>query len=141
MNPADEINSPASPPGAAWQIESILSTLLRTGVAVSLLLILAGLALMFARDPGHFRTPADLARLTRFGADFPHTLRGVGAGLAAGQGQAVAAAGLLLLILTPILRVAVSILIFLFEKDRPFVLITAAVLIALVLSFLLGKAG
>jgi uncharacterized membrane protein len=53
----------------------------------------------------------------------------------------VAAAGLLLLILTPILRVAVSVLMFLLERDRPFVLITAAVLAALVLSFLLGKTG
>lgn len=141
MKTAGEIDSTASPPRSALQIERIISTLLRTGVAASLLLVLAGLALMFTRHPGHLQTPADLARLTRFGADFPHTLGSVGKGLLAGQGQAVAAAGLLLLILTPILRVAVSILMFALEKDRPFVLITAAVLAVLALSFFLGKAG
>jgi uncharacterized membrane protein len=141
VKPAHGIESPASPPGAAGQIERIISTLLRTGVAGSLLIILTGLALMFFWQPGHLRTAADLARLTGFGAEFPHTLRGVGEGLLAGRGQAVIAAGLLLLILTPILRVAVSIVMFVLEKDRPFVLITAAVLATLVLSFLLGKAG
>ena len=110
-------------------------------MAGSLVTILAGLIIMFVHHPGHLQSPADLVRLTRFGAEFPHTLRGVGEGLLAGRGQAVAAAGLLLLILTPILRVAVSVLMFALERDRPFVLITAAVLAALVLSFLLGKAG
>jgi uncharacterized membrane protein len=53
----------------------------------------------------------------------------------------VVTAGLLLLILTPILRVAVSIVAFIIEKDRIFVFITATVLAVLLLSFLLGKAG
>lgn len=141
MKPDNETESPDSTPGSALQVERIISTLLRSGVAGSLLLILTGLALMFAQHPGHLQTSADLARLTGFGADFPHSLRDVGTGLLAGRGQAVAAAGLLLLILTPVLRVAVSILMFVIEKDRPFVLITASVLAALVLSFLLGRAG
>jgi uncharacterized membrane protein len=141
MKRADPAGTPATPPEAGLRIERIISTLLRAGVAGSLVVILVGLVTMFVQHPSHLQAPADLARLTRYGADFPRTLRGVGEGLLAGQGPAVAAAGLLLLILTPILRVAVSIVMFVLEKDRPFVLITAAVLAALVLSFLLGKAG
>ena len=140
MKPVVETESPAPPPRGTGQIERIISTLLRAGVGSSLFLILTGLVLMFVRHPGRLQAPADLDRLTRFGAEFPHTLRGVGEGLLAGQGQAVVAAGLLLLILTPILRVAVSLLVFVLERDRPFVLITAAVLATLVLSFLLGRA-
>ena len=51
------------------------------------------------------------------------------------------AAGLLLLILTPVVRVAVSILAFRAQRDRTYVLITSAVLVLLLLSFVLGRAG
>ena len=50
-------------------------------------------------------------------------------------------AGLILLIATPVARVAVSVLVFVVERDGAFVLITLFVLILLLLSFLLGKAG
>ena len=49
-------------------------------------------------------------------------------------------AGLLLLIATPVLRVAVSIFAFVYEKDKVFVIITSIVLGLLLLSFILGKA-
>ena len=46
--------------------------------------------------------------------------------------------GLLLLICTPILRVAASIVIFALQRDRLYVVITAAVLTLVALSFALG---
>jgi len=43
------------------------------------------------------------------------------------------------LIATPVMRVAVSILVFVYENDRIFILITCVVLALLLLSFLLGE--
>jgi uncharacterized membrane protein len=50
-------------------------------------------------------------------------------------------AGLLLLIATPVLRVAVSILAFVYQRDRAFVAITSIVLALLLTSFVLGRGG
>ena len=91
MKRTDPPERPPSAPGRPG-IERIISTLLRAGVAGSLVVILVGLVTMFVQHPSHLQAPADLARLTRFGAEFPRTLRGVGEGLLAGQGPAVAAA-------------------------------------------------
>ncbi len=63
------------------------------------------------------------------------------AGLRDRHGQSVVALGLLILILTPILRVAISIVLFALERDHAFVVITTAVLSILIASFFLGKAG
>ena len=60
-------------------------------------------------------------------------------GRAANRGEAIVAVGLLLLILTPVARVAVSILAFLYQRDRVFTLITLAVLIILLMSFVIGR--
>jgi uncharacterized membrane protein len=141
------MNRPAAPappppsPEIVRQVELIISRLLRIGVLSSLLTVLIGLVIMFVHHPSYLRAHADLVRLTSVGTAFPHTLRDVGSWVMAGRGRAVVTAGLLLLILTPILRVAVSIVAFIIEKDRIFVFITATVLAVLLLSFLLGKAG
>lgn len=120
--------------------ERLISRVLRTGVYTSLTLISAGTLLSFARG-GYGGQPADLARLTGPGGAFPRTLGWFTHGLATLDGQAVIVAGLLILILTPIVRVTVSLVGFARERDRTYVLITAAVLALLVLSFALGKAG
>ncbi len=46
-----------------------------------------------------------------------------------------------MLIATPVLRVAASVLAFAIERDWIYVALTAAVLILLLLSFLVGSAG
>ncbi len=121
------------------RVELIISTLLRLGVGVSLLIILFGTVLSFVHHPGYFHSPDDLHHLTTPGAAFPHTMRQVGQGLLNGQGQAFVALGLIVLIATPIMRVAVSIFAFVYQRDRIFVLITALVLALLLLSFVLGR--
>jgi uncharacterized membrane protein len=82
-----------------------------------------------------------MARLTRPGAAFPHTLRDVVVGVASLRGQSIVAMGLILLIATPVLRVAVSTLVLVYQRDRAFTAITLLVLAMLVLSFLMGKAA
>ena len=121
--------------------EIIISTLLRTGVVLSLLTILAGVVLMFAHHPDYLRSSADLNRLAAPGAAFPHSLAEVARGLRDFRGQSIVVVGLLVLIATPIFRVAVTVVLFAIERDRIYVLITAAVLFVLLLSFWLGKAG
>lgn len=119
--------------------ELAISYLLRGGVVLSLVTILAGVVLMFVHHPDYWHTGDDLERLTKPGAAFPHTLPEVAAGVGEGRGQAVVCVGLLLLIATPILRVAVSIVIFAVQRDYGFVVITTVVLAILLLSFFLGK--
>jgi uncharacterized membrane protein len=121
--------------------ELLISRLLRTGVMASLVLIIGGVLLSFLHHPDYVSSPSELQRLTRPGAAFPHTLRDVLIGLREWQGRAVTTVGLLLLIATPVIRVAVSILMFAHERDWLFVAITSVVLLLLLTSFLLGKAG
>jgi uncharacterized membrane protein len=121
------------------KVEVVLSHLLRGGVVVSLFVIVTGTALSFVHHPQYVSSPAELSRLTRPGAAFPHTLGEVAAGVRDLRGQAIATVGLLLLVATPVLRVAVSIFAFVYERDPAFVLITSVVLCLLLLSFWLGR--
>jgi uncharacterized membrane protein len=121
-------------------LELLISALLRAGIAISLTFIVAGTVVSFIHHPDYIRSAEALARLTRPGMA-PHDLRDVAAGLAAIRGQALVMLGLLVLMATPVLRVAVSLVSFLRSRDRAFALLTSAVLLLLLLSLLLGKAG
>ena len=118
--------------------EAWISITLRTGVLVSLALILVGTLVTFTHHPQYLASQTDLARLTTPGAAFPRTLAEVATGLAAFCGQAIVVLGLVVLIATPVLRVAISVLVFLEDRDLPFVCITTTVLLILIASFLLG---
>ncbi len=101
--------------------------------------VLLGIVLMFLHHPDYLRSAADLHRLTAPGAALPNTIGDVARGVLGGQGQAVVTLGLLLLIATPILRVAVSMVGFALQRDRTYTVISAVVLLALLIAFLLGK--
>ena len=130
---------PAAADARVGQVEIAISHLLRIGVTTSMVIILAGLVLMFVHHPSYVHAGSDLQRLTSPGAAFPHTLRDVVQGLRTYRGQAVIAVGLMVLIATPIMRVAASIIAFAVERDLSYVLITSVVLAVLLTSFLLGK--
>jgi uncharacterized membrane protein len=119
--------------------ELIISGILRTGVVTSLIVILAGSVLTFLHHPQYLSSHSELERLTEPGGAVPRTLAQVVAGIVSVQGQSIVAAGLLLLILTPVMRVAVSILAFVVQRDRTYVMITTVVLLLLLLSFFLGQ--
>lgn len=122
------------------KVELAISLVLRVGVTLSVAVIAAGLALIFAHHPryGHLSGPFSYHRLTSGSSEFPHTISGLGASLRAGQGRGVVVVGVLLLILTPVLRVAVSVVAFVYERDRAMTLVTLFVLSALIGSFFLG---
>ncbi|MGE5188474.1 MAG: DUF1634 domain-containing protein [Gemmatimonadota bacterium] len=122
-------------------METFLGNLLRVGVAVSVAFLVAGIAVTLSRHPDYLADRESLARLTRLGADFPKTLPDIGRELLELRGRAVMTAGLLFLILTPVARVAASVVGFTVERNWRFVAITSFVLLVVVTSFLLGKAG
>ncbi len=120
-------------------VELLISTVLRAGVMTSFVLVVAGSIITFARAPALMRSPEALSHLRAPGAAVRHSLHEIMSGLARLDGPAIIMTGLLLLIATPVLRVAASIMIFLYERDLAFVVITTVVLLLLLLSFLLGS--
>lgn len=130
----------AAEDAAIQRSELIISSMLRIGVGLSVLLVLAGTLITFAHHPDYFTSSQDLATLKTSEA-FPTSVTGVARGLRHFEGRAVVMLGLLVLVATPILRVAVSIVTFAQQRDRAFVAITSVVLALLLLSLGLGRAG
>lgn len=132
------------PERQAFRVEAVISSVLRWGVAVSLGFMATGSILAFCQGTDYGArggSPADLRRLLSPALEFPRTWSSIAGGIVHGNGRAVIAAGLLILIATPIARVACSIAAFALERDRRYVLITAAVMVLLGISFWLGAAG
>ena len=122
------------------QVELLISSVLRIGVTVSLAVIGAGSAISYVHHRAMVNAPAELHRITDPGASFPSTFGEVWTGIRHGRGRSVIILGLFLLIATPVLRVAISIFAFVYEKDPTFIVITSLVLALLLLSFFLGRA-
>ncbi len=122
-------------------VDLAISRLLRAGVLLSISIIATGLVVTFAHHPDYVSSRPALGSLTAGEDQFPHTVRNVIRGVLDGRGQAITSLGLLLLIATPVARVALSIAIFVVERDRLYVMITTLVLLLLILSFVLGSAS
>lgn len=121
--------------------EAWIAVTLRAGVLASLALIALGTAVTFTHHPQYISAAAELDQLTRPGIAFPKSVAEVVASVADWRGRAIVVTGLLVLIATPVLRVAISVLVFLEERDFIFALITGTVLVILLISFALGKLG
>ncbi|HEX5471243.1 MAG TPA: DUF1634 domain-containing protein [Lacipirellulaceae bacterium] len=120
------------------RVELLISNLLRIGVGLSIALIALGTAVSFVHHPAYYKSSAELKPLVQPVAPFPHSLRGVAAGLRQFEGQAIVALGLLVLIATPVMRVLVSVIAFIQEHDRLYTFITLTVFCLLMLALLLG---
>ena len=115
-------------------IEHMVSKLLRTGVLISGLVVLAGGVYFGIRHAGER-------------ADF-HTFKGEPSidrilhqnvlGALDLRARSIIQLGILLLIATPILRVAFSLIGFALERDKAYVLITSIVLAVLLYSLISG---
>ena len=122
------------------KVELAISLVLRIGVVVSVAVIATGLGLMFAHHAaylpvhGHF----SYKELTSKSTPFPHSFASLGHSIAHGDGRGIVVLGVLILILTPILRVAVGVLSFIYEKDPPMAIVTLYVLVVLIGSFFLA---
>jgi uncharacterized membrane protein len=121
--------------------EVAIGRLLRGGVVLSICVVIAGMALTFVHHPEYVTSRSALGQLTRAGERFPSTIREVISGVRSGEGEAIVMVGLLLLVATPVARVALSIIVFIIERDRLYTMITAAVLLILLVGFATGAAG
>lgn len=130
MSVAAEAEAPVGP-------ELLISHLLRSGVMLSLTLVTCGMLLTFLRHPDYFSSAQALPHLTA-PASGPHDVGDVLAEAGRARGQAWVTVGLLVLMATPVLRVALSLLVFSRRRDRTYVAVTTGVLCLLLLSFLLG---
>lgn len=122
-------------------VDRMISWVLRGGVTISIVVVLAGMIITFVHHPEYFRSRPALGALTNPGTSYPSTISAVIEGVREVRGQAIVTLGLLLLIATPVARVAVSIAVFVIERDRLYVVITTVVLGLLLLSFVLGANG
>jgi len=137
-------NSPGLAPHAELdprvrQVELVISNLLRIGVVASLTLIVAGMIATFAQHPTYFSQHAELEKLMGPNTVFSHTVDELAVGLRGLRGEAIVTLGLLVLMATPVMRVAVSIVAFVYQGDRVYTLITATVFGLLLLSLVLGR--
>jgi uncharacterized membrane protein len=110
--------------------ELLISQVLRGGVVLSAMIIGIGMLGVVLQ---HSNQTSSLLAFDSLGA--------VWHGILAGNPLAVIMAGLLVLLATPVLRVAVSMVAFALEGDFRYVAITCLVLMILLVSFALGKAG
>ncbi|OPA74795.1 hypothetical protein BVG16_22870 [Paenibacillus selenitireducens] len=110
--------------------ELFVSRVLRIGVLCSGFVILVGILwFLISGDSGY---PGDV---------YPTTLMEMFEGAVQGKPFAVMLIGLFLLILTPILRVGITVLVFVKAKDSLYIGITSLVFVILIISLLLGKVG
>lgn len=121
------------------KVELLISNVLRAGVVISFLVILAGVATTLLRHPDASTSSAEFLRLTRSGTEIPISFSDIFSGVLNLQGRSIVIFGALLLISTPVIRVAISVFAFVYQRDRTYVFMTIAVLLLLITSFVLGK--
>ncbi|MEW6442530.1 MAG: DUF1634 domain-containing protein [bacterium] len=116
------------------QIERILGSLLRSGVILAALVVLAGGFLFLVR---HGDEEPHYAVFLGEPAELNH-VPGIARQALTGKARGVIQLGLLLLIATPVARVAFSLFAFALQRDRTYVVVTCIVLTLLIFSLLGG---
>jgi uncharacterized membrane protein len=131
--------------GRISRMELLISYVLRAGVLLSAGIILLGiLRLALTHNTGYapvlpHQLP-DILAFHRAGGPgfFPTAPTAVVHGALAGKPYAIIGVGMLLLIATPVVRVALSVVFFLVERDWLYMGITVVVLAVLLLSLVTG---
>jgi uncharacterized membrane protein len=118
------------------QMDEIIGHLLRAGVILSAVFVLAGGAVYLARHP----EPVIDYRMFQGEPAELRTVSGIVHEAVAFRGRGLIQLGLLILIATPIARVAFSAVVFLYQRDWTYVVVTLIVLGLLVYS-LFGSGG
>jgi len=129
-------STPPEEPQEQRTMELWVSYTLRIGVTLAAIVVLFGVVLYVIQGSsgaGHLQSMDDLKPGRSNTIDV--SWRSIGDGLKDFQAVAIIQTGLLILLLTPVTRVALTLLLFLRDRDRIFALITAIVLIVLLLGF------
>jgi uncharacterized membrane protein len=115
------------------RIDELMGLLLRSGVLLAACIVLVGGVIYLARHPH----PGDY-RVFQSEPENLRAISGIFSEAAAGHGRGLIQLGLLVLIATPISRVTFSVIAFLYQRDRKYVVFTLIVL-GLLLYSLLGR--
>jgi uncharacterized membrane protein len=115
-------------------VEQLLGNLLRVGVIVATGIAVLGGVLYLARHGGQSAAFRDF----RGEPGALRTLYGIAVGVLALDPAAIIQLGLVCLIATPVVRVAMSLVAFVLQRDRLYVIITAIVLALLAYGLLHG---
>ncbi|VBB05149.1 Hypothetical protein LUCI_0356 [Lucifera butyrica] len=110
-------------------LDIVVSRCLRFGVILSAVVILSGLIYFFITGTSGYP-----------GQSYPNNFAGIISGALQAKPFAIILTGLLILILTPIMRVGITIFVFIKEKDWLYAGISSVVFLVLITSFLFGKA-
>ncbi len=119
---------------AEKRMDEIMGRLLRTGVILAAAFVLAGGVVFLARHP----EPVTNYHVFQGEPEELRTVPGIFHEALAFRGRGLIQLGLLILIATPIARVAFSVVAFLYQRDRTYVVVTVIVLGLLVYSLLGG---
>ena len=127
------------------QTEIVISNLLRWGVILCGCIIALGLISSWFNAAALHRFSADTLPALVSGQavsaiEIPRSFAEFGAGLSAFDPSAIIALGLIFLIALPTLRVALTVILFLIERDYAYLVITLFVLSVLLSGIFLGKA-
>ncbi len=122
--------------GHDHRVEQIIGRLLQLGVLLAAAVVLIGaiaLLVQHGRDIAGFQIfRGETAALT--------SIKGIIAAAFNGESRGVVQLGLLLLIMTPIARVALTLVAFVIQRDRLYIVTTAIVLILLLYGLIWGRA-
>jgi uncharacterized membrane protein len=135
VNQEQSAHSPGLKPWSDQRIETLVGIMLRTGVMVAAAIVLTGgiLYLIHNRGPRpdyeHFRGEPTQYR----------TFTGIMHGVAALHPESIIMLGLLVLVATPVARVGMCIIGFLFERDRLYTAVSTVVLLILLYSLFIHK--
>lgn len=116
------------------RVEQVVGNLLRIGVLLAAAVAVAGGIVVLVQHGSRLAEYGTFAGET---AEFT-SIGGIVRGVMALDSRAVVQLGLVLLIATPIARVVFSLVAFLLQRDRLYVVITSVVLAVLVFSLVFG---
>lgn len=125
---------------ASHEIGLFLGKFLRLGVWASCLIAIVGGILYLLQRGAVMPEYAPPAPGDTFegAADYLRSFKGIFAGAMSLNGAAIIQLGVIVLISTPVLRVALSIFTFLYEKDYLYVVITIIVLCIILINMFFG---
>jgi uncharacterized membrane protein len=128
-----------SDPQSRWTdhaVEQLIGRLLQFGVLFAAAVVLGGGALVLVQ---HGRAPIAYSVFNGEPAQL-RSIAGIVRGVMTVDSKAIVQLGLLLLIATPVARVAFTLVAFLLQRDRTYVIVTALVLALLLYGLVLGRA-
>jgi uncharacterized membrane protein len=116
------------------EVEQLIGRLLQVGVAVAAAVTILGGVLLLIQHGGG--TPA----FSEFRGEPAHltSLGGIVSGVRAMRSESIVQLGIVLLIATPVMRVALTLVAFVLQRDRVYVGITILVLALLLYGLVLG---